>query len=101
MYKRSDASVRLKPAPNVSGADLAGPDIKEATPTGMTVPPNMARNIARRSIAAIDSLRTKINQTIYNLVSNAWPRTQQDIYGLQSGSRFDDGRHLLVKTFCA
>jgi hypothetical protein len=74
-----------EPAPNVSGADLAGSGIKEATPTGMTVPPNMARNIARRSIAGIDSLRTKINQTIYNRVSNAWPRTQQGIYGLQRG----------------
>jgi hypothetical protein len=32
----------LKPAPNVSGADLDGPDIKEASPTGMTPPPSMA-----------------------------------------------------------
>jgi hypothetical protein len=81
MYKRSDASAKLKPGPNVSGADLAGSDIKEAIPTGTTAPPSMARNIARRSIAGIDSLPTKTSQTIYTLVSNAWPHgTQPSAY---------------------
>jgi len=63
MYKRSDASAKLKPAPNVSGTDLAGSDIKEASPTGMTALPSMARKIARRSIAVIGLLSTKTSQS--------------------------------------